>query len=65
MTDASRISPEEARDHVRRFGALLVCAYDDPAQYKSYFLDGSIALDEFRARTESLPKDREVIFYCA
>lgn len=62
-TAVPRISPQEARERMKRSGALLVCAYDDPAKYEHCQLDGSMGLNEFRARVDQLPKDRDVIFY--
>jgi rhodanese-related sulfurtransferase len=61
---AERIPASEARQHVRA-GALLVCAYDDEEKCRQNRLEGSISLDEFKQRVESLPKERELIFYCA
>ena len=63
---AQRISPEEARRHLRADpNALLVCAYDSDEKFRQNRLDGAISLADFRARETALPKDREVIFYCA
>ncbi len=59
-----RIGPHEAREHMRS-GALLVCAYDSDEKFRQNRLDGAISLADFQARDESLPKDREIIFYCA
>jgi rhodanese-related sulfurtransferase len=59
-----RIAPREARMHVAE-GALLVCAYDSEEKFRRNHLEGALSLDEFRSRAGSIPKDREVIFYCA
>ena len=59
-----RISPQEARQHVKS-GALLVCAYDSDAKFWQNRLAGAISLDELRAREGSMPHDQEIIFYCA
>ena len=45
--------------------ALLVCAYEDPARFAGIRLEGAISIQEFRARRASLPRDQEIIFYCA
>jgi rhodanese-related sulfurtransferase len=45
--------------------ALLVCAYDDPNKFTDNHLAGALSLDEFEARVGSLPRETEVIFYCA
>jgi uncharacterized protein (TIGR02284 family) len=59
-----RISPQEARQRVAA-GALLICGYDSQEKFEENHLEGAISLDEFKARAKSLPKDRELIFYCA
>jgi rhodanese-related sulfurtransferase len=63
---APRISPDEARRH--RWAdptVLLVCAYDSDEKCRNNWIDGAITLNDFRAREAGLPKDREIIFYCA
>ena len=62
MSNAERISAEEARQHIER-GALLVCAYDDDAKCSKLALRGSMNLEELRAQ-ESVVRDREILFYC-
>lgn len=63
---AARISPHEAHEHLATNpDALLVCAYDSDDKFRQFHLDGAISLDEFRSMAGSVPKDREVIFYCA
>ena len=62
---AERIDVAEARRHVSAGEAFLVCAYDDPAKCDRIRLEGGISLEEFQARAATLPKDREIIFYCA
>ncbi len=63
---AERISPQEARRHLRADpNALLVCAYDSDEKFRNNRLEGAISLADFRDREATLPKDREVIFYCA
>jgi hypothetical protein len=64
MPDVARISVEDAREHVKR-GALLVCAYDDEEKCHRMKLEGSMTLRELEGRLPSLPKDHEIIFYCA
>ena len=44
---------------------LLVCAYDDEEKFRQNRLQGAVSLADFRARQDSIPKDREIIFYCA
>jgi rhodanese-related sulfurtransferase len=65
MSDhAERIDARQAHADVAA-GALLVCAYDDDEKWRKNRLDGAIPLADFRAREASLPKDQEIIFYCA
>jgi rhodanese-related sulfurtransferase len=59
-----RISPHEAKKHLQS-GTLLVCAYDSEAKFQQNHLEGAISLDELRAREGTLPRDQELIFYCA
>ncbi len=65
MSDVLRVSPQEARQKVTAGSALLVCAYEDEEKFKAMRLDGAVSFNEFRTRVESLPRDREIIFYCA
>jgi hypothetical protein len=65
MAEVPRISAEEARQRVQSGGALLVCAYDDEAKCGSMRLEAAIMMSELRERLPSLPKDQEIILYCA
>ena len=65
MADIERISVEQARRQVNANQALLVCAYDDDAKCRMVNLEGSISLTSFQSRVGSLPKTREILFYCA
>jgi hypothetical protein len=61
-----RISPQQAmRDLHAGTGALLVCAYDSDEKFQKNRLDGAISLSDFRGRENDLPRDEEIIFYCA
>ena len=64
MSEAIRISPEEAHARVAAGKALLICAYADEAKFDQYHLEGAISLASFKAKIGSLPKDQELIFYC-
>jgi hypothetical protein len=46
-------------------GVLLVCAYDQEEAFRKNDLEGAISLSEFRKRKYPLPKDENIIFYCA
>lgn len=65
MTEPTRISPDEAHEKVKSGAALLVCGYDDEEKFRNMQLEGAIPLSEFESRLPTLPKDREIIFYCA
>lgn len=60
-----RIAPEDARRKVQDGQALLVCAYDDPEKFNNNHLQGAISRQDFESRAADLPKDTEIIFYCA
>jgi uncharacterized protein (TIGR02284 family) len=61
-----RISPEVARQHLEfNESAILVCAYDDEDKFRENHLEGAFSLDAFKVEAESIPKDSEIIFYCA
>ena len=62
---AVRIGPEEAYRKVKSGGAILVCAYDDDATFQKMRLDMAISLGEFQKRLPEIPKEKEIIFYCA
>ncbi len=62
---AERIDVQETRRKVTAGEALLVCAYEDESKCDRIKLDGATSLTSFRTLAESLPKDREIIFYCA
>ena len=65
MTEPERVGPREAFEKLKGGAALLVCAYDDEEKFKAHRLEGAISLSELRSRLDSLPKDKEIIFYCA
>ncbi len=65
MAEVPRISAEDARQKVQEGQAILVCAYDDEAKCSSMRLEGAVSLAEFRRMQTSLPRDREIILYCA
>jgi hypothetical protein len=60
-----RISVEDTRRRVEAGQALLVCAYADEGRCRQLRLDGAVTLAELEARLPSIPRDRELIFYCA
>jgi hypothetical protein len=62
---ADRIDVEEARRKVSAGDAFLVCAYEDETKCDRIRLEGAVAVKQFETRAAGLPKDREIIFYCA
>ncbi|MCL6621677.1 MAG: hypothetical protein K6T55_06195 [Syntrophobacterales bacterium] len=65
MSEVVRVTPDKIYPRVRSGECLLVCAYDSDEAFRSMHLEGAISLQEFRDRVASLPKDREIVFYCA
>jgi hypothetical protein len=65
MAEVTRIGVKDAYQHVLAGQAFLVCAYEDEAKCRQIALKGSIPLTQFASRAPSLPKDQEIIFYCA
>ena len=65
MAEPVRISPQDARKKIESDDALLVCAYTSDERFKKNRLEGAISFDEFMSMKLKLPKDREIIFYCA
>jgi hypothetical protein len=65
MSTIARVSPEEIYPRVKSGASLLVCAYDSEETCRSMQLEGAISLNELTARASQLPKDQEIIFYCA
>ncbi len=66
MNKPKNISPEKVHDLLRQDpGALLVCAYEKEEDFRQNDLEGAISLNQFRKRADSLPKDENIVFYCA
>ncbi len=61
---AVRISADEARRRVESGQAMLVCAYDDDQECRDAGVTGSITHKQFVSQLASIPKDREIIFFC-
>ena len=62
---AVRIGPEETYQKVKAGQAILVCSYDSETVFQKTHIDLSISFGEFQKRLPLLPKDQEIIFYCA
>lgn len=65
MSIPIRLTPAETRRKVASGEALLVCAYPDEEKFTQNRLEGAISFNEFSARRRSLPREQEIIFYCA
>ena len=63
--NVERIDVTTARNKVTAGQALLVCGYEDDAKCRKGRLQGSMPFARFEALAPSLPKDKEIIFYCA
>jgi hypothetical protein len=65
LMPAVRITPKEAYEKVKAGQALLVCGYEDEEKFKAIQLDMALSFSEFQKMLPSLPKDKEIVFYCA
>ncbi len=65
MTKPMQVSAVEAHERVTSGKALLVCAYRDEEACRKVQLEGSISLTRLESKRPGLPKDQEIIFYCA
>ncbi len=65
MTKPMHVSAVEAHERVTSGRALLVCAYRDEEDCRKVQLEGSISLVQLESKRAGLPKDQELIFYCA
>ena len=62
---AVRITPQEAYSKVTAGQALLVCGYEEEEKFRAMRLETAISFAGFQKMLPALPKDREIIFYCA
>ncbi len=65
MDEPIRIAPQQVRQQVLAGSTLFVCAYDSDEKFRKMHLEGAISLSEFKARLASLPKNQDIVFYCA
>jgi hypothetical protein len=65
MAEVIRVDVQETSGKVAAGQALLVCAYDSDDKFAQYQLDGAISLAELKEKSDGLPMDQEIIFYCA
>lgn len=65
-TTVERITPQQAHEHMKSDRpAMLVCAYDTEEEFQQNHLKGALRLKNFASRANAIPKDQEIIFYCA
>jgi hypothetical protein len=61
-----KITPAQVQERMHADpAALLVCAYDDPVKFEQNHLEGCISFQELQSMAPALPRDREIIFFCA
>ena len=65
MNEVPRVTPEEIYPKLRSGETFLVCAYADEAKFQRHRLAGAISLAAFQSLQPTLPRDREIVFYCA
>jgi len=65
MTDQMERSAGEALERAASGKALLVCAYRDEEACRKVQREGSISLARPESKRAGLPKDQEIVFYCA
>jgi len=44
---------------------LVVCADADPEKCARMKINGSLSLKEFESRLDSIPRNREIVFFCS
>ena len=64
-SEVRRVTPEEARRRMDSGKAILVCGYEPEEKFKAMHLAGAESLSSFLARLPGIPREQEVIFYCA
>lgn len=60
----TRIRVEKAKPRVLTGKALLVCSYND-ARCQKLMLKEALLLSQLEKKARSIPKNTEIIFYCA
>jgi rhodanese-related sulfurtransferase len=64
MSEVKRIDATQAYQKSRDGDAVLVCAYDDEQLCEDLRIADSLTLGEFEVMRSSIPKHRQIIFYC-
>jgi len=61
-----RMSPESVRRRMESDDRpLLVCGYDNDRKCQENAIGGAITYNQFVNQLDQIPKEREIIFYCA
>ena len=63
--DMVRVDSKEVFEKVAANIGLLVCAYESDEKFDMVRLERAIPFSEFMEKVPTLPKDQEIIFYCA
>jgi hypothetical protein len=65
MANYELISAERAYSDVGDKGALLVNGYDNEEKWQGTRVPQAVSFMDYRSQVAELPKDSELIFYCA
>lgn len=65
MAELIFITADDARRKAESKEALLVCAYPEDEKFRKFHLAGAMSLKTFEAGLATIPKNQEIIFYCA
>ncbi len=60
-----RLSAEEVHRKLKSSDAIFVCAYDSDEKYEHVRIEDSIPFSQFKSMLPTIPKTKEIIFYCA
>jgi hypothetical protein len=63
---AASISAETVRRKMESGqDVMFVCAYDDDAKCKNTGVSDGLSFSQFKRQQASIPKDRQIVFFCA
>lgn len=62
---AKRLTADEVRQRIEGNDAMLVCAYNDTEKCAQFGIDESTPYPELKSQLDSIPKSKELIFFCA
>lgn len=61
---AREISVHDAKLNLSKGNSVLVCAYMEDLKFTETKIAGAISFRDFACSTRSIPKDKQIIFYC-